>query len=135
MLLRLCCVIALCLFASSHSKAAIVEHDATHDKAIFISQQVSIASQVYIAADTTRHRKHKLIAAVLAFPFPFGMFGSHRIYLGAAKATPLIYIATVGGLFGVLPFIDFVLIVLCKDVNTYANKPHTFMWSKKENKK
>ena len=95
--------------------------------------QAPLALGVNVAADSTLHRKHKLIAAVLAFPL--GIFGLHRIYLGAAKATPLIYIATVGGLFGVLPFIDFVLIVLCKDINVYADNPHTFMWSKKGKKK
>jgi TM2 domain-containing membrane protein YozV len=132
MLGRLCCVITLCLFSCFHSAARVIERDVTHNKAILLSQAQS-ALQVNAVADSTTHHKHKLIAAVLAFPL--GIFGLHRIYLGAAKATPLIYIATVGGLFGVLPFIDFVLIVLCKDINTYAYNPHTFMWSKKGKKK
>jgi TM2 domain-containing membrane protein YozV len=132
MLGRLCCVIAFCLFSCFHSTARVIERDVTHNKAILLSPP-ALALQVNGAADSTFHRKHKLIAAVLAFPL--GIFGLHRIYLGAAKATPLIYIATFGGLFGVLPFIDFTLILLCKDVNIYANNPHTFMWSKKGNKK
>ena len=132
MLRRLCCVITLCLFSCFHSTARVIERDVTHNKAILLSQP-PLAIQVSAMADSTIHRKHKLIAAVLAFPL--GVFGLHRIYLGSAKATPLIYIATFGGLFGVLPFIDFVLIVLCKDINIYADNPHTFMWSKKGRKK
>jgi TM2 domain-containing membrane protein YozV len=132
MLGRLCCVIALCLFSCFSLSARVTERDVTHNKAILLSQP-PLAIGANFAIDSIPHRKHKLIAAVLAFPL--GIFGLHRIYLGAAKATPLIYIATFGGLFGVLPFIDFTLILLCKDVNIYANNPHTFMWSKKGNKK
>lgn len=131
MLGRLCCVIALCFFACFNSEAAISKYDGVHDKAILLPQ-VPVAYHVYAAADDAP-KKHKLIAALLAFPL--GVFGLHRIYLGTSNATPLIYFATVGGFFGVLPFIDFVLIVMCKDVNTYAHNPHTFMWSKKEKKK
>lgn len=76
------------------------------------------------------HRKHKLIAALLAFPL--GIFGLHRIYLGTSAGVPFAYIATLGGGFGILPFVDFVLILLCKDVNTYAHNPSLFMWTRKK---
>jgi TM2 domain-containing membrane protein YozV len=80
-------------------------------------------------------RKHKLVAALLAFPLPFGVFAAHRIYLGSSAGMPIAYIATFGGGFGVLPFIDFVLILINKDVNNYANNPHVFMWSRPKRKK
>jgi TM2 domain-containing membrane protein YozV len=128
---RLCCVLALCLLTCFNAKAAAIKCDVIHNKAI-LSAPAPIAQQVYIAADSLP-RKHKLIAALLAFPL--GVFGFHRMYLGTSSATPLLYIATLGGLFGVLPFIDFVLIVLCKDINVYAHNPHTFMWSKKKKEK
>ena len=96
----------------------------------------AISFATYQAKDTTvtdtlKPRKHKFIAAVLAFPFPCGVFGLHRLYLGSANAMPLVYVATVGGGFAILPFIDFVLIVLSKDVNTYAHSTRLFMWTKK----
>jgi len=76
------------------------------------------------------HRKHKLIAALLAFPL--GIFGLHRLYLGTSGGVPFLYIASFGGLFGILPFVDFIQILLCKDVNAYAHKSTIFMWSKKK---
>jgi len=77
------------------------------------------------------HKKHRVFAALLAFP-PLGIFGLHRIYMHTAPVVPLVYIATAGGLFGVLPFIDFVLILLNKDIHlTYTSNPHLFMWQKR----
>lgn len=127
--LRLCCVVVFCLLSWVHPRAEILRYDVAHSKA-FVIEQPPVAQQVYVS-DSTQHRKHKLIAALLAFPL--GVFGLHRMYLGTSTITPLLYMATFGGLFGVLPFIDFVLIVMSKDVNaTYAHNKHTFMWSKKK---
>jgi TM2 domain-containing membrane protein YozV len=78
-----------------------------------------------------KQRKNKKItAAVLAFPFPFGIVGLHRIYLGCSPYVPVVYIATVGGAFGILPFIDFCAIVLEKDIDRFANNQNVFMWVK-----
>lgn len=80
--------------------------------------------------DVVFHKKHRLFAALLAFPL--GVFGLHRIYMHTAPGVPFIYIVTFGGLFGVLPFIDFVLILLNKDIHlTYTSNPHLFMWQKR----
>src|SRR5688572_4938552 len=55
-----------------------------------------------------RQKKNKrVMAAILAFPFPFGIVGLHRIYLGTAPHVPIVYIGTFGGVLGILPFIDF----------------------------
>ena len=75
-------------------------------------------------------RKRKIISAALAFPIPFGLFGAHRIYLGSKPYIPLIYIATFGGGFGVLPFIDLIVIVLDNDITRYENNEKLFMWVK-----
>lgn len=76
-----------------------------------------------------RQKKNRQItAAVLAFPFPFGIVGLHRIYLGTAPHVPIVYIGTLGGIFGVLPFIDFCILVLDKNVDRYADNKKVFMW-------
>lgn len=82
-------------------------------------------------SDSLQPRKHKLIAAVLAFPLTGGVLGLHRLYLGSSHAMPLVYVATLGGGFGILPFVDFVLILLNKDVNCYAHSTRLFMWTHK----
>ncbi len=77
------------------------------------------------------HKKHRLVAALLAFPL--GLFGLHRMYLHTSAKVPIIYIATLGGGLGILPFIDFVLILLNKDIHTnYTSNPHLFMWEKRD---
>lgn len=85
-------------------------------------------------ADTTVHhkRKHKLWAALLCMPL--GVFGLHRVYLGTSWAVPYLYLATIGGCWGILPFVDFCQIILCKDINTYADNPRVFMWTRKKPK-
>lgn len=75
-------------------------------------------------------RNRKITAAILAFPFPFGIVGLHRIYLGCAPYVPVVYIATVGGGFGILPFIDFCMIILEKDIDRFINNQNVFMWVK-----
>ena len=73
-------------------------------------------------------KNKKAVAAALAFPFPFGMVGLHRIYLGTAPYVPIVYIGTVGGGFGILPFIDFCVILLDKDITRYHENKKIFMW-------
>jgi len=70
----------------------------------------------------------KVNAAIYAFPFPFGIVGLHRIYLGCAPYVPVVYIASFGGIFGLLPLIDFVVILTEKDVEQFANSGKVFMW-------
>ncbi|MBS1646379.1 MAG: TM2 domain-containing protein [Bacteroidetes bacterium] len=70
----------------------------------------------------------KAIAAVLAFPLPFGVIGLHRIYLGTKPYIPLVYIGTLGGAAGILPFIDFWVILCHKDLSVYQENPRVFMW-------
>jgi TM2 domain-containing membrane protein YozV len=73
-------------------------------------------------------KKKQVIAALLAFPLPFGIVGLHRIYLGCAPYVPVAYIASLGGMFGVLPFIDFCVLLLNKDTDSYSNNKKIFMW-------
>ena len=76
-----------------------------------------------------KHKKNKKItAAILAFPFPFGIVGLHRIYMGTAPHVPVVYIGTLGGIFGILPFIDFCVLILEKDVDRYVENKKVFMW-------
>ncbi len=73
-------------------------------------------------------RNKKITAAILAFPFPFGIVGLHRIYLGTAPHVPVVYIGSLGGIFGILPFIDFCVLILDKDVDRYNENKKVFMW-------
>lgn len=81
-----------------------------------------------ISVDKLKRRK-KLIATLLAFPLPCGIIGLHRVYLGTKPYVPLVYIATVGGAVGIVPFIDFIVLLLEKDISKYENNPNVIMWA------
>jgi TM2 domain-containing membrane protein YozV len=89
-----------------------------------------------IATDSTFSPTHntelkkKIVAALFAFPFPFGFMGAHRVMLGTKPWVPIVYAATFGGCFGIIPLIDFCVIVFSKDIKQYENNPHVFMWVK-----
>ena len=63
-------------------------------------------------------KRKKVIAAVLAFPLPFGILGLHRIFLGTKPYIPFVYIGTLGGCLGILPLIDFIAILSSKENNS-----------------
>jgi TM2 domain-containing membrane protein YozV len=71
----------------------------------------------------------KLVAAILAFPVPFGFLGLHRIYLGTDPWVPVIYLVTFGGGM-ILPLIDFVAIICAnkEEMKKYEGNGKLFMW-------
>lgn len=73
--------------------------------------------------------KSKTVAAVLAFPLT-GITGIHRVYLGTAPYVPVVYMLTLGGCVGILPFIDFVVILTENDLSRYEDNRKLFMWMK-----
>ncbi len=108
------------------------------DSIPFTDSCSSITSAVQgIATDSLDHkrlskkeRREKLITAIAAFPFPFGFVGAHRVILGTKPWVPVVYVATFGGCFGILPMIDFFVIVFDKDIEKFENNPNVFMWTK-----
>ncbi|HSH65290.1 MAG TPA: NINE protein, partial [Bacteroidia bacterium] len=77
-----------------------------------------------------QNRKKKIVCALFALPFPCGFVGAHRVMLGTNPWIPVIYVATFGGCFGLLPLIDFCFITFSKDITPFENNPHVFMWVK-----
>lgn len=78
-----------------------------------------------------REENKQLIAALLAFPVPFGFLGTHRIYLGSAPWMPVVYTVTLGG-GGLLCLIDFFAIVFADEetFRSYEQNGKIFMWMK-----
>ena len=122
-------VLLLCFSASFKLEAARIKYIPS-DKAISFGSSEFSKKKVEIP-DSLKPRKHKLIAILCALP-PFGFIAMHRMYLGTANAVPMFYIATLGGGIYTLPFIDLVLIILTKDINTYAHDRRLFMWTHKK---
>lgn len=98
------------------------------DTALFeLNQEVTVP---IIILPGDQSQKKKWILALSAFPFPMGFVGAHRVMLGTKPWIPIVYVATFGGCFGLLPLIDFIVILNCKDITQYENNPNLFMWIK-----
>lgn len=71
--------------------------------------------------------KDPLVAIVL--DIFVGWLGIHRFYLGTEPLTGIGYILTCGGIFGIVPLVDLiVLAVNYDDISPYVNNPKFFMW-------
>jgi TM2 domain-containing membrane protein YozV len=71
----------------------------------------------------------KDVAVALILDFFLGVFGVHRFYLGTEVLTGIGYILTCGGIFGIVPIVDFIVLIIDnKDISKYVNNPKFFMW-------
>jgi len=63
--------------------------------------------------------------------FPAGMLGMHRVYLGTDAKTVLLYIVTAGGFLGIVPMMDWILLLRAiqnGDVSRYVGNRRFIMW-------
>jgi TM2 domain-containing membrane protein YozV len=122
-----------CLFSKSETiQASLLYLDSSQT---VISQEViSFDSKrpnpIFLLFKKKQRLNKRITAAVLSFPFPFGIVGLHRIYLGTDPHVPVVYIASLGGIFGLLPLMDFIAITFGHDFETYRNNGNVFMWVK-----
>ena len=121
---------ALCVWLALshvHAKPQLV-YDQSGAESIYDSTLYQKVPDKYRAdGDST---KSKLLASILAFPVPFGMLGLHRIYLGAKPIIPVLYIVTFGGIVGILPFIDMMVLILSKDTKPFVDNSRILFWYK-----
>jgi TM2 domain-containing membrane protein YozV len=86
-------------------------------------------SDVKTSATAAVADKQPIIAFILAFFL--GGLGIHRIYLGTKTMTWVGYILTCGGIFGIVPFVDWILLLIGTindDIDKYVDNPKFFMW-------
>jgi TM2 domain-containing membrane protein YozV len=77
---------------------------------------------------SSSHSGKSAIAAIV-IDFFLGGLGIHRIYLGTATFTWVGYILTCGGIFGIVPFVDLiVLAVNAGDISKFEDNTKFFMW-------
>jgi hypothetical protein len=79
-------------------------------------------------AEPTIKENKKLMA--LAINLSLGMLGAHRLYLGTKPHVPVFYLLTFGGVFFILPIIDFFVLTFSKDITPYLHNDKIIMWLK-----
>ena len=68
-----------------------------------------------------------LVAILL--DFLLGPLGVHRFYLGTETITGIGYILTCGGIFGIVPLVDLIVLAInYDDISMYIDNPAFFMW-------
>jgi len=130
-LLIICFLMTATVFAE---KQVVMIYYADSEASIITSENIIVDHKRPNILFQLFRKKQKLnkriTASVLAFPFPFGIVGLHRIYLGTKPQVPVVYIGSLGGVFGVLPLIDFFVLTCGKDFDYYKGNGKIFMWIK-----
>ena len=100
--------------------------DALFTEAVVEAPAEMMAPVVSIGGDATTTN---LIALVLDY-VGLGFFGIHRLILGTNPLNCLWYILTVGGIFGVIPIVDGVVLIidLIQGGANYLDNPKFIMW-------
>lgn len=101
-----------------------------HVETIDLSEYKHCCTKDSLQLNNSSPQNKKLINGILSFPFPLGFLGAHRIMLGTKPWVPIVYVATFGGCFGILPLVDFCVLMLSNNTAQYENNPNVFMWIK-----
>lgn len=88
------------------------------------------SSQGSTAFSSTISSNDKDAVVAIVLDFFLGGLGIHRFYLGTETLTGLGYILTCGGIFGIVPLVDFIVLIIDHDdISPYINNPKFFMWN------
>ncbi len=126
--------------AADVSADAYVIDDQQVEQLLAKSEDVSLATvstnllqSQQMTADltgTARVKADKNFTTALLLNFFLGGLGIHRLYLGTKTFTWIGYILTCGGIFGIVPLVDFITLIINKDnMSKYEDNPKFFMWA------
>ncbi len=138
--LAIICLSSICTFAATGSEYVVDDQkveqlftnsiDASASVFVDNSAVINANSQYNFAAAAKFHSSDKSFVAAILLNFFLGGLGIHRLYLGTATMTWIGYILTFCGIFGIVPFVDFiVLIVHNEDISPYEDNTKFFMWA------
>lgn len=131
-------VLAVMIIAGTSSAKAesyVINDDAV--EAVFAAAVAAPISVDYInAAPTIPTEQAKVTGGknpwvAFALAFIVGGLGIHRFYLGTATLTGVGYILTCFGIFGIVPFVDWIVLLVGaieKDIDKYEDNTKFFMW-------
>ncbi|OFX53028.1 MAG: hypothetical protein A2066_15095 [Bacteroidetes bacterium GWB2_41_8] len=95
-----------------------------------LSVNATEPSAVAANVSTTVMAQEKDAVVAIVLDFFLGGLGIHRFYLGTETLTGLAYFLTCGGIFGIVPLVDLVVLIIDnKDISAYVNNPKFFMWN------
>lgn len=123
-------------FANANSKTYYVNDDAveeTLNSAVQVSMTTTDLSQqleMLNMASVKATDPNPWVAFALSWVL--GGIGVHRVYLGGKGSLILIYFVTCGGIFGIVPLIDWIVLLVGAikgDISQFVNNDAFFMWN------
>ena len=132
-LITLVLVMGVVAFSSKASAAYTIDDAQVENLfASATNTSFSLISDVTEAAPamafTAAAAEKEAVVAVL-LDFFLGGLGIHRFYLGTKPMTGIGYILTCGGIFGLVPFVDLIVLAInWDDISPYVDNPKFFMW-------
>jgi TM2 domain-containing membrane protein YozV len=136
--LALICFCSVCTYAATGSQYVVDDQkveqlfsNSTDASLTALSDQTVINATGGMAGHGAQFRSSdKTFVAAILLDFFLGGLGIHRLYLGTATMTWVGYILSFCGIFGIVPLIDFVvLIVHNDDISPYVDNTKFFMWA------
>ncbi|MFT6883152.1 MAG: TM2 domain-containing membrane protein YozV [Marinoscillum sp.] len=125
-LLALALMVSLAGF--SNSKYSI--DDSKVEAAFEQSMNVTSDLQINNAFSTESIQEDKNVWIAVALDFFLGGLGVHRVYLGTPPGIIAGYFFTCGGIFGILPLVDLIVLVINNDdISGYINKKGLIMFN------
>ncbi len=134
---KLLMMVVLALFALTSVQESHAAEYKLNEERIDALFETATESDFNLLAETTMNKpnfqtmameeKDPMVAILL--DFFLGPIGVHRFYLGTKPMTGIGYILTCGGIFGVVPFIDLIMLAIdYDDISKYVDNPKFFMW-------
>ncbi|MEQ8583838.1 MAG: TM2 domain-containing protein [Marinoscillum sp.] len=97
-----------------------------------MEQAISIDSKVVLdnPFSVSGVQEEKNVWIAVALDFFLGGLGVHRVYLGTPPGIIAGYFFTCGGIFGILPLVDLIVLVINnEDISAYVNKKGLIMFN------
>lgn len=130
-------LVAVFAFAATASAASYKLDDASIDAMIENATEISTADMMADMSATAmtgaemRAGSSPVVAILL--DFFLGGFGIHRHYMGTRPFMWAIYTFTIGGIFGIVPFVDLIVMIvsLVEDggISQWCGNTSFFMWA------
>ena len=123
-------VVALVAFAAAASAANYTVDEASIDALFTEAAYEAPAPSAPAAGISGMDAQTKNIVALVVDMVGLGFIGIHRLILGTQPINCLWYFLTFGGIFGIIPLIDWIMILidLINGSASYLDNPAFIMW-------
>jgi TM2 domain-containing membrane protein YozV len=128
--------IALLAFSTSYanSSSKYFVNDEKIENVMQESTQIDFtvdAAQLNMLLNSESIQQDKNAWVAFALTTVVGGLGIHRVYLGGKGSLILIYIVTCGGIFGIVPLVDWIVLLVGAingDISQFVGNDKFFMW-------